>query len=92
MYINDNKIHGTHGFGDQIESLHHFIHCIVGTFSPTNHDGASTNGTLGDPMFELVNDKRYTLIHQSVQVRGRARHFCHHANVKKKKVFSVSRS
>ena len=63
MYVNNNKIHGIHGIHDQIQSLHDFINSIIGGLPPTNHDGALTNGTLGDPMFELVNDKRNALIH-----------------------------
>ena len=55
MYVNDNKIHGSHGIHDQIQSLHHFVQGIIGALSPTNHDGKLTQGTLGDLMFEAVN-------------------------------------
>ena len=93
MYINDNKIHGSHGFNDQIESLHHFVQGIVGTLSPANHDGALTYGTLGDLMDEAVNDKGNALVHDFVQIGRDTRHLCHHANLKKqKKRVSASRS
>ena len=63
MYVKDNKIHGFHNIVNQIESLHHFVHCIVSGFPPANHHGVLTHGTVRDPMFELVNDKRNALIH-----------------------------
>ena len=88
MYVNDNKIHGSHGIHDQVESLHHFVQGIVAALSPANHDGALTHGTIGELMYEPVNDKSNALIHESVQVRLRTRHFHHHANLKpEKKVF-----
>ena len=85
MYVNDNKIHGSHGFGDQIESFHHFIQGIVRTLSPANHDGKLTQGTLGDLMLEAVNDERNALVHHLVQIGRDTRHFRHHANLKKTK-------
>ena len=83
MYINDNKFHGSHGFGDQIESLHHFVQGIVRTLSPANHDGELTQGTLGDLMLEAVNDERNALVHHPVQIGRDPRHLHHHANLKK---------
>ena len=91
MYINHNKIHGSHGFNDQIESFHHFIQSIVGTLPPANHDGALTQGTLGDLMDEAVDDKGNALVHDFVQIGRDPGHLCHHANLRKKRV-SVSRS
>ena len=88
MYINDNKIHGSHGFNDQIESLHHFVQGIVGTLSPANHDGALTQGTFGDLMHEPVNDERNPLIHDFVQIGRDTGHLRHHANLKNKKNIS----
>ena len=85
MYINDNKMHGSHGFGDQIESLHHFIQGIVRTLPPANHDGALTQGTRGDLMHEPVNDKGNPLVHHLVQIGRDTRHFRHHANLKPEK-------
>ena len=88
MYINDNKIHGSHGFNDQIESLHHFVQGIVGTLPPANHPGALTHGTLGDLTLEAVNDKGNALVHHLVQIGRDTRHFRHHANLQnRKKVF-----
>ena len=84
MYINDNKIHGSHGFNDQIQSFHHFVQGIVGALPPTNHDGALTQGTLGDLMDEAVNDKGNPLIHHFVQIGRDPGHLRHHANLRKK--------
>ena len=89
MYINDNKIHGSHGFGDQIESLHHFVQGIVRTLPPANHDGALTQGTLGDLMDEPVNDKGNPLIHHFVQIGRDPGHLRHHANLRKKRFLSI---
>ena len=85
MYIDHNKIHGSHGFNDQIQSLHHFVQGIVGTLPPANHDGALTQGTLGDLMYEAVNDERNSLIHHLVQIGRDTCHLCHHANLKPEK-------
>ena len=94
MYINDNKIHGSHGFNDQIESLHDFVQGIVRALPPANHDGALTQGTLGDLMDEAVDDKGNALVHDFVQIGRDTGHLRHHANLKKpeKKRVSVSRS
>ena len=81
MYVNHHKIHGFHDIHDQVQSLHNFIHRIVSGLPPSNHDRALTQGTLGDPMLELVDDKRNALVHQVVQVRGLPRHFRRHANL-----------
>ena len=91
MYIHDNKLHGSHGFGDQIESLHHFIQGIVRTLPPANHDGTLTHGTIGDLMNEPVNDERNALVHHLVQIGRDTCHLRHHANLKnqKKGFFSV---
>ena len=61
------------------------VNGIVRGLPPSNHDGTFSNGTLGDPMFELVNDKRNALVHQVVEIGGLTRHFHHHAKTKKKK-------
>ena len=93
MYVNDNKIHGCHGICNQVESLHDFVQGIVAALSPANHDGKLTQGTLGDLMFEAVNDERNALIHHPVQIGRDPRHLRHHANLKPdKKNFSASRS
>ena len=93
IYINDNKIHGSHGIHDQIQSLHHFVQGIIRTLSPTNHDGALTQRTLGDLMLEAVNDERNALVHHLVQIGRDTCHLRHHANLKnRKKRLSVSRS
>ena len=95
MYIHDNKLHGSHGFGDQIESIHHFVQGIVGALSPANHDRALTQGTIGNLMYKAVNDERNALVHDLVQIGRDPRHLRHHANLKKnrkKNVVSVSRS
>ena len=83
MYIHDNKMHGSHGFGDQIESLHHFVQGIIGTLPSTNHDGALTQRTLGELMHKAVNDKRNALVHHPVQIGRDPCHLHHHANLKK---------
>ena len=88
MYIHDNKLHGSHGFGDQIESLRHFVQGIVRTLPPANHDGALTHGTLGDLMNEPVNDERNALVHDLVQIGRDTRHFRHHAILKNRKKVS----
>ena len=58
------------------------VNGIVRGLPPSNHDGTFSNGTLGDPMFELVNDKRNALVHQVVEIGGLTHHFHHHANLK----------
>ena len=83
MYINDNKIHGSHGFSDQVQTFHHFVQGIVRTLPPANHDGALPNGTLGDLMDEPVNDKSNPLVHDFVQIGRDTGHLRHHANLKK---------
>ena len=83
MYIDHNKIHGSHGIHDQIQSLHHFVQGIIGALSSTNHDGALTQGTLGNLMLEPVNDERNALVHHLVQIGRDTRHFRHHANLQK---------
>ena len=90
MYVNDNKIHGSHGFGDQIESLHHFVQGIIAALSPANHDGALPNGTLGDLMNKAVNDERNALVHHLVQIGRDPGHLRHHANLKKQKKVCLS--
>ena len=85
MYINDNKSHGFHDIHDQVQAFHDFVNSIIAGLPPSNHDGAFSNGTLGDPMFELVNDKRNALVHQVVEIGGLTRHFHHHANLKPRK-------
>ena len=93
MYIDHNKIHGSHGIRDQIQSLHDFVQGIVRTLSPANHDREPTQGTLGDLMLEPVNDKGNALVHHFVQIGRDTGHFRHHANLQnQKKVLSVSRS
>ena len=93
MYIDHNKIHGSHGVHDQVQSFHHFVQGIVGALPPANHDGALTQGTLGDLMYEPVNDESNALIHHLVQIGRDTCHLHHHANLKpEKKCFSVSRS
>ena len=87
MHINDNKIHGSHGFCDQVQSLHDFVQGIVRTLSPANHDGALPNGTLGDLMDKPINDKSNPLVHDFVQIGRDTRHLRHHANLKNKKKF-----
>ena len=91
MNVNDNKIHGSHGIHNQIQSLHDFVQGIIGSLSPTNHDGELAQGTLGDLMLEAVNDERNPLVHHPVQVGRDTRHLRHHANLKnqKKGFFSV---
>ena len=85
MYIHDNKLHGSYGFDDQIESLHHFIQGIVRTLPPANHDGALTQGTLGNLMYKPVNDERNALVHDLVQIGRDPGHHRHHANLKNRK-------
>ena len=87
MYINHNKIHGSHGFDDQVQAFHDFIQGIIGALPPANHHGALTQGTLGDLMYEAVNDKRNPLIHDFVQIGRDTGHLRHHANLRKKKTF-----
>ena len=91
MNVNDNKIHGSHGVHNQIQSLHDFVQGIVGSLSPANHDGELTQGTLGDLMLEAVNNKGNALVHHLVQIGRDTRHLRHHANLKPEKSFSASR-
>ena len=87
MYIDHNKSHMRYGIHNQVQSLHHFIQGIVGTLSPANHHGALTHGTLGDLMYEPVNDERNALVHHLVQIGRDTRHLRHHANLKTEKKF-----
>ena len=88
MYVNDNKMHGSHGVHDQIQSLHHFVQGIIGALSPANHDGALTQGTLGDLMNEPVNDERNALVHDLVQIGRDPCHLRHHTNLQNRQKFS----
>ena len=83
MHINDNEIHGSHGFSNQVQSLHDFVQGIVRPFSPANHHGALPNGTLGDLMDKPIDDKGNPLVHDFVQIGRDTRHLRHHANLKK---------
>ena len=87
MYIDDNKIHGSHGIHDQIQSFHDFVQGIIGTLPPANHDGALTNGTHGDLMYEPVNDESNPLVHHLVQIGRDTCHLRHHANLRPEKTF-----
>ena len=91
MYVNDNKIHGCHDIHNQVQSLHHFVQGIVSSLPPTNHDGALTQGTLGNLALEAVNDKGDPLVHYLVEIGRDTRHLRHHANLKPEKSFSASR-
>ena len=84
MYIDHNKSHMRYGIHNQVQSLHHFIQGIVRTLPPANHDGALTQGTIGNLMYKAVNDKRNALVHDLVQIGRDPRHLRHHANLKKK--------
>ena len=85
MNINDYKIHRRHDFHYQVQTLHHFIHRVVGLLPSANHDRALSHRTVGDPIFELVNDKRNALIHQVVEIGRVTGHLRHHTNLKPKK-------
>ena len=93
MYVNDNKIHGSHGIHNQIQSVYHFVQGIVGSLSPTNHDGELTQGTVGELVLEAVNDECNALVHHLVKIGRDPCHFRHHANLQNRKnSFSASRS
>ena len=83
MYINSNKMHGRYGIVNQIESLHDFVQGVVSTFSPANHHGALTHGTILQLPLEPLNDEGNPLVHDTVQVGRDTCHLCHHANLKK---------
>ena len=87
MYVKDNKLHGSHGIHNQVQAFHDFVQGIIGALPPANHDGALTHGTLGDLMYEPVNDKGNPLIHDFVQIGRDTRHLHHHANLKNQKSF-----
>ena len=89
-YIHDNKIHGVHDFVNQIQSHHDFIHGVVRGLSLANHDRALTYRMILKPSIKLINDKRYSLIHQAIQVRFGARHLYRHTNLKTKTNVSQS--
>ena len=90
MYIDHNRIHGSHGVHDQVQSLHDFVQGIVDALSPTNHDGALTQGTIGNLVYKAVNDKGNALIHDFVQIRRDPCHLRHHTNLKKQKKVCLS--
>ena len=94
MYIHDNKMHGSHGVRNQIQSPHHFVQGIIGALSPANHHGVLTHGTILKLLLEPVNDERDPLIHHLVQIGRDPCHLHHHANLQKpdKSFFSGSRS
>ena len=87
MYVKDNKIHGSHGIHNQVQAFHDFVQGIIGALPPANHDGALTNGTLGDLMLEAVNDESNPLIHHLVQIGRDTCHLHHHANLKPEQKF-----
>ena len=87
MYVNNNKSHVIYGVHNQVQAFHHFVQGIVGALPPANHDGALTNGTLGDLMYEPVNDESNPLVHHLVQIGRDTRHLRHHANLKPEKKF-----
>ena len=82
MNINDNKVHGFHHFMNQIQSLHDFVYGIIRGLPSTNHDGTLTQGSLGDPIFELPDNKGNALVHHLVQIGRDTCHLRHHANLK----------
>ena len=82
MNINDYKIHGCRDIHNQVQSLHHFVHRIVGRLPPANHDGALSSGTLGELVSDGVNHKGNALVHQVVEIGGLTCHLHHHANLK----------
>ena len=85
MYIHHmNQSHGIHCSNDQVHASHHFIDGVVRRLSPADHDWALTHGTVGDFIFEGVNDKGNTLVHEIVQVGGHSGHLRHHPNLKKR--------
>ena len=90
MNINHNKIHGCRDIHNQVQAFHHFVQRIVGGLPPVNHDGALSNGTVGELVFDGVNHKRNALVHQAVEIGGLTRHFHHHANLKPRKKNSQS--
>ena len=83
MNIDDYKSHGSHYIHTQINAFHHFVQGVVRGFPPANHDGALTQGTMGDLALEAVNNERDAFIQQVVQVRGDTGHLRHHPNLKK---------
>ena len=85
MYIHNNKMHGSHGVHNQIQSLHHFVQGIIGALSSANHHRAFTHGTIGELIFEPVNDKRNALIHHPVQIGRDPCHLRHHTNLQTRK-------
>ena len=92
MNVNNYKLHGSHYIHAQINPFHDFVQGVVGSFPPANHDGALTQGTMGDLALESVNDKGDALVQQVVQVRGDTGHLRHHANLSEKIKFSVFKS
>ena len=74
VYIHDNKIHGIHDIVNQVQSVHYFVHGVIGGLSLANHNWALTHRMLLKPSIKLINDEGYSLIHESVQVRLGARH------------------
>ena len=79
MYIHNNVSHRFHDLHHTVYSSHDLAHGIIGRFPSPNHDRALTNGTIGYSVQKPVNDKRDTLVHEVVQVRGLKSHFHRHA-------------
>ena len=80
-----NQSHSIHCRDNQVHTLHHFIDGVVRRLSPADHHRALTHGTVGDFMFEPVNHKGNTFVHEIVQVGGHSGHLRHHPNLSKKK-------
>ena len=81
VYISDNKIDGFQHFHDSVQSRHHFVQGTVGHLSPSDHDRAPSNRTMGYSVLKTLNGKSHPLVHEVVQVHGVTRHFRHHINL-----------
>ena len=81
VYINRNKLHGFHDIHNEFQSLHDFVHRIIGGLPPANHHWAISHRAMRQSALELPDDKSNALIHQIVQVGGAACQFHHHANL-----------
>ena len=81
---NMNQSHGIHYTNNQVHAFHDLVYGVVRRLSPADHDRALTHGTVWDFIFESLDDKGNTLIHEIVQVGGHSGHLRHHPNLKKR--------
>ena len=63
---NSNVSHGFQDFHHSVQASHDLVDGIVGTLPSSNHDGATSHGTIGYGHFKTVDGKRNPLVHEPI--------------------------